>query len=421
LATPPPPVRAITPPRDDASSARVEIENEPAKRAADVVSGFEKVEDALPAEGYARTRRDIFDSTSTPKQSFAASAGPRALKEITPPRDDIVKRVLKEQTPERNADVVRESDRSAEAMPSSGQIAETRAKFASTRQKSIERSGVTIEGELAAAGIAKSRLALFSDPTAVAAATTSSSSSSPAADIESGIAKERMNLFKTLEQQQQQQRTSPTHGTVKQLKEFTPPPAGSGVTSKDEEREQTPVAPSSDFVPEAGLAKSRMKQYLDSAGSNAEKHSAADGQDAEMKGGAKSLLAKWKSMENVVKEGVKETSPSNETKARKHARAFSKDRQTTGDGSSSSSATSEDCLPQTGTARSLLNKWQNIEHKEGTLSKERRGPRPITPPPPGSTPASAPLDEHDAKPTHVHDDELATMIGKGHARSALAK
>ena len=468
-------MRAITPPRnDDTSATRVEIENEPMQRAAHVVSVFEKIEDALPAEGYARTRRDLFDaavadSTSTPK----AAAGAR--KQITPPRDECVKRVLKEQTPERNANVVRESDKSDDALPNSAHIKEARAKFASgggssSRQKSIERSGISIEGELAEKGIAKSRLALFSD---LASAGTPPSSSH--VDIDSdiiksatGIAKDRLSLFKNLEQQQQQQpqRISPTRGGVAetsssahrkpppQLKEFTPPPQLDHphrqyvIVNKDEQPtgDETDHKTSADdtttgageFVPEAGLAKSRMKQYLESASTSS--NAPSGGVDQEVKGAAKSLMAKWKSMENVIKEGGVATKdangspnggePSTATRRSRATRAFSKDRQAGGSGSASgssgnaSNATSEDCLPQTGTARSLLNKWQNIDKAADEASKERRGPRAITPPPPNAD-GSETRQQDDTKQQpqqqqHVHDDELA-MIGKGYARSALAK
>ncbi len=154
------------------------------------------------------------------------------MKAITPPREEAVVRVLKETTPERNENVIRETDRRDDILPSAGSIKQTAAMFANTRQKSIERSGITIEGELTEKGIAKSRLALFSDPNAIAAQQREQGQLS-AAELEmeaiknaaSGVAKERLNMFKNMEQQQANggPRISPSK-EVKKFKEFTPPP-----------------------------------------------------------------------------------------------------------------------------------------------------------------------------------------------------
>jgi hypothetical protein len=220
----PKPVRSITPPREGAD--KVEIENEPMQRPSNVVSVYEKLEDKLPEEGYIRSRKELFDSVGSTDFSSSIS-GPRGIKAITPPREDIIKRVLKDKTPERNENVIRESDKKEEILPQTGQIKQTAAIFVlgnGSRQKSIDRCGITIEGDLAEKGIAKSRLALFNDPSALQSNTIST------AELEaeiiknaSGIAKERLNLFKNLEQQPNQVRTSPSRD-FKKLKEFTPPP-----------------------------------------------------------------------------------------------------------------------------------------------------------------------------------------------------
>jgi hypothetical protein len=220
----PKPIRSITPPREGAD--KVEIENEPMQRPSNVVSVYEKLEDKMPEEGYIRSRKELFDLVGS-SDSSSNNSGPRAIKAITPPREDIIKRVLKEKTPERNENVIRESDKKEDILPQAGQIKQTAAIFVSgstSRQKSIERCGITIEGDLAEKGIAKSRLALFNDPTALQSNTISTSELE--ADIiknASGIAKERLNLFKNLEQQPNQVRTSPSKD-IKKFKEFTPPP-----------------------------------------------------------------------------------------------------------------------------------------------------------------------------------------------------
>ena len=121
-------------------------------------------------------------------------------------------------------------------------------------------------------------------------------------------------------------------------------------------------------MPETGLAKSRMKQYLESTSQNGgsanENGEPGSGAEELPKGLAKSLLAKWKSIENVKD---KETSPES-------SRNSANGRQNSPDSNSN-----EEFLPQSGMAKSLLNKFQNIESSSST--RERKGPRPITPPP----------------------------------------
>lgn len=163
---------------------------------------------------------------------------------------------------------------------------------------------------------------------------------------------------------------------------------------KDKEKEQSPSSNNNDilkesdnkeeFVPETGLAKSRMKQYLETASTNANgnNHNGENGeQELPGKGIAKSLLAKWKSMENVKdKEGSPEPNgPLRNTNTMGRQRAISKDRQTSPP-SIGNESPNEEYLPQSGTAKTLLNKWQNIDSNTSS-NNQRKGPRPITPPP----------------------------------------
>lgn len=192
------------------------------QRPADIVSATEKREDILPESGYTRSRKELFQQQAA--SAIVTSDKPR-VKSITPPRED--GRVLKERTPERNDNVIREADRNDEVLPSAGSTKQTAAIFANNNAsltKSIERSGITIEGELTEKGIAKSRLALFTN---LATTQATQGQAAPAEELEnvSGIAKERLNIFKSLEQQQQQgsTRSSPPKD-VKKFKEFTPPP-----------------------------------------------------------------------------------------------------------------------------------------------------------------------------------------------------
>jgi hypothetical protein len=364
-AVAPKPVRSITPPREGAN--RVEIENEPQQRSADVISAYEKVADTLPDEGYIRARKEAFDAAlNSPDKSSAESSEQRRLAE--------------------------------DQLPTAGQIKQTAAMFAATtttqRQKSIERSGITLEGELTEKGIAKSRLALFSDPNGMGKEHVTPSTAELEAELfrsASGVAKERMNMFKNMEQQQQQAnggggppRLSPGKEVVKKFKEFTPPPQLDPHLQRQYiiiDKEGSPSAADPDhikeaynkeeYVPESGLAKNRIKQYLENSAAasssvGAVTAAAATGVE-ELQGKAKSLLAKWKSIENV-----KETSPEltgGERGARKST-------------SSNEGAEGSEFLPERGHAKSLLNKWQNIDAEADSGKEQRRGPRAITPPPP---------------------------------------
>ncbi|CAF0809373.1 unnamed protein product [Brachionus calyciflorus] len=387
----PKPMRCITPPREGAD--RIEIENEPLQRPADIVSSNEKVEDALPDAGFLRSRKEIFDSIGSPESDTGA---PRK-KSITPPREDIIKRVLKEKTPERLDNVIRESDRNEDVLPSAGSIRQTAAIFTSgNRQKSIDRSGIVLEGELTEKGIAKSRLALFNDPSAL----TSPSISTNDQELEyiknaSGIAKERLSLFKNLEQNNGQ-RISPDR-SVKKFKEFTPPPQLEPrqyiIISKESSPSLGNLVDSynkDEYLPESGLARNRMKQYLEQTSSNGANTSLNETSELQGKGLAKSLLAKWKSIENI-KEGSPEPkrqdSPGEE-------------------------------VPPSGHARNLLSKWQNIDNTKDT--KERKGPKAFTPPPPEELNRTQESDdEQDTSKNQVFEDELALL--KGAAKNTLKK
>ncbi len=147
-------------------------------------------------------------------------------------------------------------------------------------------------------------------------------------------------------------------------------------------------------MPESGLAKNRLKQYLETAQSSNSNGANETGEELPEKGTAKSLLDKWKTIENV--KYTKEPSPPASGKMR----ALSKERQVTppkphvnaGHGDDET-----DYMPQTGTAKNLLNKWQNID-KEKDLNGERKQ-RSITPP----------------------AEDVTVQIEKGYARNALAK
>jgi hypothetical protein len=214
-----------------------------------------------------------------------------------------------------------------------------------------------------------------------------------------------------------------------------------------------------EFLPETGLARQRMKQYLETSSSTGyggggqfafSSTSAMNGSAATAAGTeselpelqglqgkhiAKSLLAKWKSMENVkekdvvhstngggdssaVSNGHGHSSTMSSRNSLSRTRAISKDRHYLGSNASStttpyvyhssthhlhsssssttatttttapppvsasSSVSNEEQLPQAGIARTLLNKWQNIDASASSAcGRERRGPRPITPPP----------------------------------------
>jgi hypothetical protein len=359
----PKPIRCITPPRRGAN--RIEIENTPQERSADVVSAFEKLQDTLPQQGFIRSRKEQFSSNSSSSEHNTNS-----------------------------------TQRHEELQVQAGSAKQTAALFSdnerwANRLKSLEKSNITIEGELTEKGIAKSRLALFNEPNQLQnnENTQLCSHILPVNELDSeifksasGIAKERMNLFKNLEQQQQQQhgnmRISPSK-EFKKLKEFTPPPqfdhphrqyiiidkesTNSSMSEKQQEEHQY-AKEREEFIPESGLAKNRMKQYLEQSNQSLNTNSNANSEEIVSKGYAKSLLAKWKSMECVDN---KETSP--DPSGPRRFRAHSKE----GSPSNSGNENDENSLIHTGNARSLLNKWNNIESN----NNERRAPRQITPPP----------------------------------------
>ena len=359
----PKPIRSITPPRRGAN--RVEIENEPQQRAADVVSAFEKIEDTLPQQGFIRHRKEQFSSPHTDNIDH---------KSATAATDDIAFG----------------SAKLAAAMFANG-VTEGNERWAN-RLKSIEKSGISLEGELAEKGIAKSRLALFNEtanPGQQQATHLLNEADSEIIRSASGIAKERVNLFKNLEQQQQTggsgMRTSPSR-EFKKMKEFTPPPQLDHpqrqyiIIDKEEPAVREDVSRRDsyhieEFVPESGLAKSRMKQYLESSQANGANNNHADSDEVVSKGYAKSLLAKWKSMETMENKEASPEPPSHHP-GKLRFRALSKE------GSPNAAVdclNQEDQLPQHGNAKNLLNKWQNIDSNGAT--KERRAPRQITPPP----------------------------------------
>lgn len=157
-------------------------------------------------------------------------------------------------------------------------------------------------------------------------------------------------------------------------------------------------------MPEAGLAKNRMKQYLETsqkaqmsshqqqaATSNVSANGEVNEQLPE-KGSARSLLAKWKSIENLKD---RETSPelngvsTNGNSNPKQTSPFN----------SNSVVTEADNLPS-GIAKNLLNKWQNIE-------KEKDGNDRSSPPSNGNG-------------QHGNGEDFA-QIEKGFAKNVLAK
>jgi hypothetical protein len=121
-------VRSITPPREGANVG--EIENQPMQRSEDIVSVYAKMEDKLPDAGYARSRKELFDSIGATPDGKSGEL-PR-VKSFTPPREEAMKRVLKESTPERNENVTRESDRNDDILPTAGHIKNTAAMFTGT-------------------------------------------------------------------------------------------------------------------------------------------------------------------------------------------------------------------------------------------------------------------------------------------------
>jgi hypothetical protein len=166
-----------------------------------------------------------------------------------------------------------------------------------------------------------------------------------------------------------------------------------------------------------------MKQYLEQSNNSGAHGDVVTTEELPEKGLAKSLLAKWKSMENVKD---KDTSPepkdSTKSGCKDKSRAISKDRQTSPSSSNASKTSSDDCLPQSGTAKSLLNKWQNIDSNTSNI-KERKGLRPITPPSceeleRNKSESQERLDSFQSRQLY-QDEELALL--KGHAKNTLAK
>lgn len=105
-----------------------------------------------------------------------------------------------------------------------------------------------------------------------------------------------------------------------------------------------------EFVPEAGLAKNRMKQYLETATSQSPSqngnHENGDGDKLPEKGTAKSLLAKWKSIENL--KDKEQTSVATEI------------------------PTDAENVTQTGIAKNMLKQWENIDGSGNNERHERK-------------------------------------------------
>ena len=164
--TGPKPVRHITPPR---LKALYEIENTPAERAEGVVGANDKVEDVKIREGLIRSR----------KQAFANQAGQDLSGKKQNLTDDIVPGSAKN------------------AMAMFQQCQEDRW---SNRLQKIENSGITLEGEIVEKGLAQARLAMFNEDTPDKfQPATVSELDSEIFQSASGIAKDRMNMFKNLE------------------------------------------------------------------------------------------------------------------------------------------------------------------------------------------------------------------------------
>lgn len=184
-----------------------------------MVSSADKYEDKLPESGLARSRKEMFQQKAVVDENKSSTR----VKSMTPPREEKRVYTQREKTPERNSNVLREADREQDALPSAGTAKQTAAMFLNeaSRKKSIDRSGITVEGELTEKGIAKQRLAMFSQMKQNETPTKRDDDKQVDVEAVSGIAKERLSLFKNLEQQ----RTSPGKETTqRKLKEFTPPP-----------------------------------------------------------------------------------------------------------------------------------------------------------------------------------------------------
>ena len=149
-----------------------------------------------------------------------------------------------------------------------------------------------------------------------------------------------------------------------------------------------------EFVPEAGLAKNRMKQYLETASSQKVQQQSqhqtsnntniGNGEEQPEKGTARSLLAKWKSIENLKD---KETSPE------------------LGSGAGHTNGTKQTSpfngvvvtdIETTGMAKNLLNKWENLENDRSPAQTN------------GTT-------------NGQHSGEEIAQIEKGFAKNVLAK
>jgi hypothetical protein len=331
-------------------------------------------------------------------------------------------------------------------LPTRGNAKQKASMILNNKEKAINRSGIKIEGELTEKGLAKSRAAIFSDPN-----TYQHSAGMSTTEIEaeyfkqnvSGVAKERLNIFKSLEQQQQSKdssnRTSPGR-EIRKLKEFTPPPQLDPAVAQlrqyiivDKNGQQEHVDLSKDynkdeFFVETGLAKNRLKQLMDSNSQSPQcvNYDRGTGELNE-KGIAKSLLAKWKSMEEVKD---KETSPdpSHQVQVGRIRDRFNPDEMYS---SRQRSPTSDmdneekENLIQAGNAKNLLSKWNNLEAEPN--KRGPRGPRQITPPPPDELRRNS-MNDQDAVEAlqrkvvkSQYTEEAAGLIGRGHAKNTFAK
>jgi hypothetical protein len=155
-----------------------------------------------------------------------------------------------------------------------------------------------------------------------------------------------------------------------------------------------------DYVPESGSAKNRLKQYLETAQASNSNGSNETGEELPEKGTAKSLLDKWKTIENVTN---KEKSPENGARSvsANRDRHVTPPKQAVKNVTHGDEQTDHDYMPQSGTAKNLLNKWQNIDKEKDSGERKVHS---ITPP-------------HEL--SNGHDDSMP--VEKGYARNALAK
>ncbi len=159
-----------------------------------------------------------------------------------------------------------------------------------------------------------------------------------------------------------------------------------------------------EFVPEAGLARNRMKQYLEAQEQAQGADHRNDTGEVIGKGYAKNLLNKWKSMETV--EGGRRLSKEGSPGSMDHIGI-------------------QDGLVEEGHARNLRTKWQNQANGEGETA--RRKVRQITPPPgeeihriDKSIFENGQLEGHAVHKTVDVDSELG-LIGRVSAKNRLAK